>query len=57
MTTGPRTIEQRLQSVLGNLEGLAEDAATAADDEGLHPEIPDKVQEAFDAIEAAIELI
>lgn len=51
------TIEQRLHALAGQLEGLAEDAATAADEQGLHPSIPDEVQAAYDAIERALALI
>lgn len=51
-----QTIQQRLQHAIGTLEGLAEDAATAADEQGLHPSVPDHIQTAVDALESALEL-
>jgi hypothetical protein len=50
------TYKQRLADIAGRLEGLAEDTATAADEDDLDVRVAEAVQEALDAIERAEEL-
>lgn len=51
-----KTIAERVERLIGELEGLAEDAATAVDEEGLHPEVPDYIQGAVDQLGSALGL-
>lgn len=51
------TYKQRLNDLAGRLEGLAEDAATAADEGDLDVRVAEAVQDAADAVERAVELL